>query len=364
VKHHLPRSHRTGAGALAVLVAASFAPPAAEACTTFFTSDGDAVAVGKNYDWNLAQGMLVVNKRGVRKQALVLSRGDRPAEWTSRHASITFNQYGREFPNGGMNERGLVVEIMWLDSSVYPPPDQRPVINQLQWIQYQLDNHGSVQEMVERAQDLRVTLVHARVHYLACDRSGQCAAFEHIDGQMRVAHGAEMRARALTNSTYRESMSYLDRLGQALPQGRGSLERFARASRRAARAGERGQQSLRDYAFDILRDVAQGGYTKWSIVYEPRTLRVHFRTRENAAIRTVDFARFPRSCDTPIDVADIDEAGGGDITDRFVPYSRERNRALLERTLEPLLPLLPPGTLDAVAAYPDRLSCAARARRR
>jgi choloylglycine hydrolase len=26
--------------------------------------------------------------------------------WTSRYGSITFNQYGREFPSGGINEKG------------------------------------------------------------------------------------------------------------------------------------------------------------------------------------------------------------------------------------------------------------------
>jgi choloylglycine hydrolase len=28
--------------------------------------------------------------------------------WISKYGSITFNQYGREFPTGGMNEKGLV----------------------------------------------------------------------------------------------------------------------------------------------------------------------------------------------------------------------------------------------------------------
>lgn len=32
--------------------------------------------------------------------------------WTSRYASVTFNQWGREFPMDGMNEAGLVVALV------------------------------------------------------------------------------------------------------------------------------------------------------------------------------------------------------------------------------------------------------------
>lgn len=47
-------------------------------------------------------------------------------------------QYGRNFPTGGMNEAGLVIELMWLDGSRYPVPDARPAVDNLQWIQYNL----------------------------------------------------------------------------------------------------------------------------------------------------------------------------------------------------------------------------------
>ncbi len=62
-----------------------------------FLIDGpDGPLVGKSYDWNDERGLVVVNKRGVIKRALVLSPGNAPARWTSRFASLTFNQYGRE----------------------------------------------------------------------------------------------------------------------------------------------------------------------------------------------------------------------------------------------------------------------------
>jgi len=72
------------------------------ACTTFCYQDGGALVFGKNYDWNVEDGLVVVNKRGVVKTAMI-ERG--PATWTSKYGSVTFNQYGREFPSGGINER-------------------------------------------------------------------------------------------------------------------------------------------------------------------------------------------------------------------------------------------------------------------
>ena len=71
---------------------------------------------------------------------------EKPASWVSRYGSVTFNQYGREFPNGGMNEAGLVVELMWLDDTTYPATDGRPALDCLEWIQYQLDTAATLSD--------------------------------------------------------------------------------------------------------------------------------------------------------------------------------------------------------------------------
>ena len=63
-----------------------------------------------------------------------LSETSSSLNWTSTYGSATFNQYGREFPMGAMNEAGLVVETMMLDETEYPEADSRPAINILQWI--------------------------------------------------------------------------------------------------------------------------------------------------------------------------------------------------------------------------------------
>src|SRR4029078_10550574 len=96
--------------------------------------------------------------------------------WRSRYGSITFNQYGKEFPTGGMNEKGLVVELMWLDETKYPSADKRPAIGVLQWIQYQLDNSTTIDEVIATDKKLRISATGTTpLHYLVADAYGKVA---------------------------------------------------------------------------------------------------------------------------------------------------------------------------------------------
>src|SRR5438477_4854789 len=88
----------------------------ARCCTTFLLQGTGALYFGRNLDWYWEDGIVVVNPRNLQKAAFVLP-GNTPAKWASRYGSVTFNQFGREMPFGGMNEAGLVVENMWLDET-------------------------------------------------------------------------------------------------------------------------------------------------------------------------------------------------------------------------------------------------------
>ena len=57
---------------------------------------------------------------------------------------------------GGMNEAGLVVETMMLEETEYPSPDSRPGIEILQWIQYQLDNFSTIEEVIASHSQIRI----------------------------------------------------------------------------------------------------------------------------------------------------------------------------------------------------------------
>src|SRR5215213_2632705 len=128
----------------------------ATACSTFFINHNGQMVFGRNYDWVAGTGMVCTNHRGLAKTSFAVSDGS-SISWTSKYGSLTFNQYGKEFPTGGMNEKGLVVELMWLDETSYPKADSRPAISVLQWIQYQLDNCAYVNEVLATDKALRIS---------------------------------------------------------------------------------------------------------------------------------------------------------------------------------------------------------------
>jgi len=337
----------------------------AGACSTFCLDGAGGPVFGKNYDWDVAVGLVVVNKRGVVKRGLT---ADNPARWTAMYGSVTFNQYGREMPCGGINEAGLVVELMWLQETTYPPADDRPSVENLQWIQYQLDRSSTVADVIASDADVRITDDdQAQVHFLVCDRSGACAAIEFVGGKMIVHSGEKMPVAVLTNDTYANSLAYLKMHvgfgGTApIPASRRSLDRFVRA---ASGVGEFEKTETSDavgYAFGVLASVAQGPNTQWSIVYDVVGGRVSFRTAGNPRIRTIDLGRLDFSCDTPVLVLDVRAVPGGDATDRLEPYTREANRALVESAFRrtSFLSDTPADVLDYLIRFPETTRCEQR----
>jgi choloylglycine hydrolase len=356
---------RLRAGALKPLVVLGLVlglwqPQRAGACTTFCIRDGAEVVFGKNYDWNIGHGLVIVNKRNTAKTAL-LDNQDTPARWTSRYGSVTFNQFGREAPSGGVNEAGLAIELMWLNEARYPAADDRPAVGVLGWIQYQLDSHATVQQVLASGASLRIS-GSVPLHYLACDRSGECAAIEFLDGRLVAHSGAQLPARALANDPYRRSLEYLQRHhGSALAPGqdRSSLNRFAIAAQSVEAYRPAPGRSAVDYGFDVLERVAQGAYTQWSIVYDLQRPRVYFRTLQNRNVRSVDLTRLDFDCSSPVRVLDLDFDATGDVTDRFADYTAERNRDLIGRSFAGVdfLASVPAGALDAIARQPDSAMC-------
>ena len=157
-------------------------------------------------------------------------REGKTISWVSKYGSITFNQYGKEFPTGGMNEKGLVVELMWLDETQYPAPDSRPAISVLQWIQYQLDNCATVEEILATDKILRIATVGTTpLHYLVTDKQGNAATIEFLNGRLIVHKGKDLSVPVLTNNTYQESVSHLRSVAPDKESHGSSLGRFARA---------------------------------------------------------------------------------------------------------------------------------------
>jgi hypothetical protein len=348
--------------AVAFLAGASARPVGA--CTTSLLQRGDEVVVAKSYDYPIGDGLIIVNPRGVAKHTMAGRGGRTSLSWVSRFGSVTFNQYGRELPAGGMNEAGLVVEVMWLDETRYEAPDGRPALPELQWLQYQLDTRESVVDLLAHANELRVTSQLARVHFLACDRAADCAAIEFVDGAMVVTTGAAMPWKVLTNNTYADSRAFVDRLDRSddrrLSPGPGSLERFHRAAAlsRVAAARDSGKPGLVDDAFALLDSVSQGSGSVWNIVYDPRRLAIRYRTYSQPRIKTIKLAELALECSAGARALDVNAERWGRVAASFAPYSQSINRSLLERVARSNVIHLPAGAVEYLATFPEGFRCA------
>jgi penicillin V acylase-like amidase (Ntn superfamily) len=292
-----------------------------------------------------------------------------PAQWTSKYGSLTFNQYGRELPMGGINETGLVVESMYLMNCTYPPKDGRPVISGLQWIQYQLDNSSKVEDVI--ASDSQIRLYahpgELRGHFLVADKEGNCATIEFINGKL-VYHTREtLPVKVLANDIYIDNLENLKIFKEfggniSISQSSGSLDRFARAANMLKNYAPDIQVTPVDYAFNILDNIAQppGPWeTKWSIVYDIQKLRIYFRTISHKKVRYVDLPSFDFSCQSPVKVMDINLAGSGDMTGNFSNYTQQANLDLIRRSFKEsiLLKDPPDNILEQISKYPERTSC-------
>ncbi|HSU55985.1 MAG TPA: linear amide C-N hydrolase [Candidatus Dormibacteraeota bacterium] len=286
------------------------------ACTSFLLQGGDRIYFARNLDWEWRDGLVIVNPSGMKKMSFVMP-GNTPAKWTSKHGSVTFNQFGREMPFGGMNEAGLVVENMWLGETGFPETDSRPAINLLQWIQYQLDNCSTVAEVLATDKEIRLepppvsAASLARIHYLVADASGDVATVEFLGGKMVVHRGPDLPMRALANDPYEQAVAYARKhpkqpgAGERL-KDESSMARFACAATRSADFKPGTAEEDLKYAFDGLDQVAQGNFTVWRIVYDLPGRAIHFRIAKNAPDQVVNLKKLDFSCSRTVQFAKIE----------------------------------------------------------
>jgi hypothetical protein len=206
----------------------------------------------------------------------------------------------------------------------FPEDDARPKLFMMQWMQYQLDNYASVEEVLSNLSTM--VLDGWAWHFFVSDREGNSAAIEFVDGDPNVYTGGAMPIPVLCNTAYPEELANLEGyagFGGEKPvrlRDKGT-ERFVHAAHMIRNAP---QSVDADYGFRMLKTLERG-LTNWSIVIDVNRARVYFRTCQGKQIKYVDLARFDFSSDTPVKMLDINARLSGDVFDYFVDYTPERN---------------------------------------
>lgn len=357
-------------------------------CTAFCLSKSPDKIVGQSYEWFLDKGLIFISKRGVRKEAVLIQKGQ-PAFWTSKYGSVTFSQYGREMPAGGMNEAGLTVQVLVLLEPLVPYkvlknstavqaylPVFLPVklmlslnplspkikesdktINELQWIQFQLDNFETITEVIDNLSTLKISklLPALNLHYFICDKNGDCVTVEFWGGKafpLRIEDGfppllnnypysisinilkeylpfggkRKVKEPEIFSPNYEATIQFNSLIRGNLPIPNNMTERFAYMAVRINNDQITNEFTWEDYAFDTFAIDP----IPWLIVYNPNSGEIFFKTRENSSKRCLNITAFDYDCKTPSKVLDIDSGEDGDVSNLFQDYNQEINRELIE----------------------------------
>jgi len=317
-------------------------------CSSFTLKDGDRVIVGRNLESGSPQtGLVVVNKRGVRKQSrswmeLYFDQevAGVPMSWVSAYGSVTFNT-SLEFPDGGINEAGLVFEEMTLMATEFPTVDGRAPIFMILWIQYILDTCATVDEVIQAARGASID--GWSWHFWAADAGGSSAVIEFLDGKAVIHTGDDLPYPLLCNTVYTEEEAKLgeyepfggteplDTESQFSYEGPATDTRFARGAAKLGTYDPSGDVPPLDYAFDVIDVLAAPNLNQLQKIYDLNQRRVYFRTPLAPRQRWVDLDGFDFGCGTQPMVLEIQADLEGDVTDRFTPYTPEANRAALVR---------------------------------
>jgi choloylglycine hydrolase len=238
-----------------------------------------------------------------------------------------------------MNDQGLVVEEVSYGPSVYPTEDARPVTNEMQWIQFQLDRYASVKEVLEALTDVRIEKYLFGIHYLVCDRTGDTAVIGFIDGKMKVYTGRELPVRVLSNNTYENSLRYLDKHqgfggNLAVRRRAGSQERFLWAASLIKNYIRIQNGSPAAYGHTILNDVRQAD-TRWSILYQPTVMAIDFKMPDTRTHIRLRFAEVDLTGLRIYPLSALAQDTCRTIT--FVPAAAAKDQELVQQVLEKLI---------------------------
>ncbi|MDR0264980.1 MAG: linear amide C-N hydrolase [Sphingobacterium sp.] len=216
----------------------------ADACTrVVYKGPNQTVLTARSMDWRDEIPVnLWVFPKGMQRNGEV---GPSSVKWTSKYGSVIASGWDMGTTDG-MNEVGLVANVLWLAESQYPkfdPKGQKPGLSIAAWAQYVLDNYGSVAEAVEALKGEPFTLVSdyipgtdrfTTLHLSLSDKSGDNAIFEYINGRLVIHH--DPKYVVMTNSPVFDEQLALNNYWRGipgtimLPGTNRAADRFVRAS--------------------------------------------------------------------------------------------------------------------------------------
>lgn len=316
-------------------------PAKSFSCTTFCLKYENQIVYGRNFDFPFGAGFIATNRKNLSKVAF-LAPNEKPVNWISKYGSITFNQVGMEFPYEGMNEKGLVIAQLFMGGTKYPLVDDRKAINCLQWIQYHLDISSTVFDIINSDSLIRISdNIPIGIHFLVCDKQGNMATIEFINGKMVCHTGKTLPIPLLQNQNYDSSYDYLNNFSgfggnQNIPWKNINDYQWSDDSIKLCQnksfviAANRMKnydhsKTLIENTFDVLGTVTSNNATQWSSVFDITNLKIHFKNYRRNEVMTIAFKDFTFENTSKSKILDIQSSSTSNILNQFVDYSTELN---------------------------------------
>jgi len=306
-------------------------------CSTIIFGDGEHKFLAENYDYVLDHGLVSTHQKGTKKSNGQLNER-KAVYWSVKFGSITFSQLSLELPVSGMNEAGLAIALMWHDGGDCGDSEKYRRLNSLQWIQYQLDNFATIDEVIECLQTIRPEPGPVPLHYNLLDARGNSLAVEFEGGELVLHKNVEFPI--LTNTGYRASIEAVNRSDdRRLTEN--SLGRFNRLYKQLSSL----EVDLTvQTGFNLLDSVNQvssntGSFpwssydnettTVWSIVFDPVNQVIHLKTNVNEAVREFRLSDFSFDAAADYLTMDIHNITTAPIVKNFRAYTKEDNYNIL-----------------------------------
>jgi len=212
------------------------------ACTRIvYQGPENTIITARSMDWkDEIPANMWIFPRGMQRNGEV---GPNSITWKSRYGSVILTAFDISTADG-MNEKGLVANILWLAESEYPKYDgKQQGLTIAAWVQYVLDNFASVKEAVDELRKEKFVIVSdfipgtkkfSTLHLSISDATGDNAIFEYINGKLVINHDRSYNV--MTNSpTFSKQLALNDYWRGIpgtimLPGTNRAADRFVRAS--------------------------------------------------------------------------------------------------------------------------------------
>lgn len=171
----------------------------AKSCTrVVYKGPNNTILTARSMDFSLPiPANLWLFPRGIERDG---STGKNTVKWASKYGSVVTSSWDIAVSDG-MNEKGLVANMLWLVSSQYAKfskeGESKKGLAVSLWAQYALDNFATVAEAVEQFKKEEFIVVtdfipgtdkYTTVHLSLSDSTGDNAILEYLDGKLTVHH--------------------------------------------------------------------------------------------------------------------------------------------------------------------------------